>query len=195
MIGYTNTQSQSRQEATLLAWAKECGLNPDAFAQGMEAAALFLTLSPAGLSSVVGPLRLHPPLPPGLARSPPPARKAERRRRAAFVAGFCRALDLAVLAAADTAVRFAQFPAPADGTCLFGAVVGRPTALRDRTIEALARDWDVPCSAPGRAGRTVGQALHLEHGLPPGAAVYVAFTRLRDKDGQVPQRGSALHTV
>ena len=187
----------------LHAWAKGRGLDPNAFAQGIEAAALLLSQWQAGLFSVfriigpaaIAPPCLPPPPPPGLARARPPAKKAERRRRAAFVAGFCRALDLAVLAAADTAVRFAQFPAPADGTCLFGAVVGRPTALRDRTIEALARDWDVPCSAPGRAGRTVGQALHLEHGLPPGAAVYVAFTRLRDKDGQVPQRGSALHTV
>ena len=189
----------------LHAWAKGRGLDPNAFAQGIEAAALLLSQWQAGLFSVfriigpaaIAPPCLPPPPPPGLARARPPAKKAERRRRAAFVAGFCRALDLEVLATADIALatRFAQFPDPTDGTCLIGAVVGRVAALRDRTIEALARDWDVPCSAPGHAGRTVGQALHFEHGLPPGAAEYVAFMRLRDKDGQVPQRGSALHTV
>ena len=173
-------------------WAKERGLDMKAFDMGKAAAAELVSCLEAGSFSAL------PLLDPNQVPTPPSADAGTDEENQAFREGFYRSLEVAVLAARSTKpkARFLHLPARADGFCLFDAVSttvgGSAEEWREKVVEALCREWCEACSAglglAGHAGRTVGEALALEHGKTfRRPEEYAEHMRKRNGKGEVPQ--------
>jgi hypothetical protein len=143
-----------------------------------------------------------PLLDPNQVPTPPCADVASNEESQAFREGFYTTLEFAVLAASSVKpkARFLHLPARADGFCLFDAVStavgGTAEELREQVVKALCKEWGEACSAglmlAGHAGKTVGEALAVEHGKAYSEPEeYAAHMRTRNGKGEVPQ-GTAV---
>jgi hypothetical protein len=143
-----------------------------------------------------------PLLDPNQVPTPPSADAGSNEESQAFREGFYSTLEFAVLAASSVKpkARFLHLPARADGFCLFDAVStavgGTAEEWREQVVTALCKAWGEACSAglmlAGHAGRTVGEALVVEHGEAfSGPEEYAAHMSTRNGKGEVPQ-GTAV---